>query len=230
MTDAARTRPTVAEQVAKILRDEIQHGQLAPGSPLRQNEIAARLRVSSTPVREAFQILERSGLVVREGRRGVQVFRPSVSDLVNGYEVRIALESMAAGLAAERLTNAAHEHLAATVARMHQEPVPPDEYLRLNADFHAQIARGSGNPRLEELVITEQAAVATYISFLGVDPSSAHEAQEEHEAVLYAIARGDSAGAVEAMRLHLQKRVNALRIRLSGAAENDQEVVTPAAR
>jgi DNA-binding GntR family transcriptional regulator len=226
VTHSPQAQPTVAEQVAEILRAEIQRGQLAPGVPLRQNEIAARLAVSSTPVREAFQILERTGLVVREGRRGTRVFRPSVTDLVNGYQVRIALESTAAGLAARRLTRETRENLAATVARMHREPVPQADYLLLNAEFHAQIARSSGNPHLAELIVAEQAATASYISFLGIDPSSAHEASEEHEAILAAIARGDSRAASAAMRAHLEARANALHSRLEKAAADSPETTS----
>lgn len=219
MTDPRRTQPTVAEQVADRLRSEIQTGKLAAGEPLRQNEVAARLGVSSTPVREAFQILERSGLVGREGRRGVRVFRPSIADLVHGYEVRIALEAMAAGLAAERLSSDARARLVSSVDQMHREPISQEEYLRLNADLHAQIAHGSGNPRLEELIVTEHAATSTFISFLGVDASRAHDADDEHMAIIDAIMRNDAVGAAEAMRLHLRARVDALRIRLAEVHE-----------
>ena len=145
MADVPALQMTVAARVADQLRSEIRQGALDAGMPLRQNEIASRLGVSSTPVREAFQILERMGLVVREGRRGVRVFRPSMQDLVNGYEVRGALESMAARMAALRLSEPELAAIADTMRVMHAPRVSQKKFLQLNAQFHAQIGTASGN-------------------------------------------------------------------------------------
>src|SRR5690348_4351298 len=89
------TKLTVAEQVATALREEITTGQLAAGTRLRQNEIAQRFGVSSTPVREAFGLLQSEGLVQIDPHRGVTVFLPSIQDLIEHYEIRIALEVLA---------------------------------------------------------------------------------------------------------------------------------------
>ncbi|WP_225636635.1 GntR family transcriptional regulator [Streptomyces solaniscabiei] len=221
MTKEAPTQPTMAERVADILRREIQQRSLEPGAPLRQNEVAARLGVSSTPVREAFQILERAGLVVREGRRGVRVFEASARDLINTFEVRVALESTAARLATNRMTEADRTYLGDIMKRMHAGDVPAGRYVELNAELHAHIARSSGNAHLEHLIIVEQAATATYIAFLGVDPSSAHEAHEEHTSIYVAIRDGDADAAAEAMRSHLVARLDALQKRLHASDQGN---------
>ncbi len=215
MVDTLSLQTTVAARVAEQLRSEIRQGQIVAGTPLRQNDVAARLGVSSTPVREAFQILERLGLVERVGRRGVRVFRPSALDLTNGYEVRGALESLAAQLAAARVTEQELAALAVTMERMHAPNVSQTSFLRLNSEFHAQVAKASGNSRLAELIIAEQSSTTSFVVFLGVDATSAHEAHEEHAAILSAIAAKDPDAASRAMSLHLASRVDALKERLA---------------
>src|SRR5579863_514155 len=95
------TKLTIAEQVAAALREEIATGQLAAGTRLRQVEIAQRFGVSTTPVREAFGLLQSDGLVQIDTHRGVTVFLPTIQDLIEHYEIRMALEMLAAEKAAE---------------------------------------------------------------------------------------------------------------------------------
>ena len=215
MTASSSLHKTVAERMADQLRDEIRAGSLPGGQPLRQNDIAARFGVSSTPVREAFHILERAGLVERDARRGVRVFKPSISDLTDAYEVREGLESLAARFAAERATVQHLQSLARTMDLMHSQGVAPEEFVRLNAQFHTSIAAASGNARLARLVASEQAATASFIQFLGVDRSSAEEAHAEHAQVLEALQARDPHAASEAMAAHLRTRASALRARLT---------------
>ena len=99
----ALTAPrTVAGQVAEHLKAEILAGDRAPGTRLPQVEIARTLGVSTTPVREALAALQREGLVRLHPQRGAVVFLPSVDDLREHYEIRAALESLAAAKAAAR--------------------------------------------------------------------------------------------------------------------------------
>src|SRR4051794_36845388 len=104
-----RTRSIVpatrAEAVATELRRLITSGELAPGTHLRQTDIAARFGVSTTPVREAFMILAREGVVRQDAHRGVVVFEPSVKDVTETYEIREVLEGLAAELATKQLTD-----------------------------------------------------------------------------------------------------------------------------
>lgn len=219
MTQAVQE--TVAERVAQHLADEIRRGLLTAGQPLRQNDIAARLGVSSTPVREAFHILERIGLVEREGRRGVRVFRPSVKDVTEVYAVREALESRAASLAAERLSAEALATIRKIMNQMHRAGVTQDEFLRLDTEFHVHIARSSGNSRLASLVESEKAATTSFVTFLGVSWSDADDAQDEHAAIVAALERHDPEGAASAMADHLRIRAKALRTRLDPSGRSE---------
>src|SRR5256885_13495695 len=96
---------TRAEYVADELRRQIVSGELPPGARLRQIEIANRFSVSTTPVREGFPSLAREGLVRQDAHRGVVVFLPTLDDVRENYEIRLALEPLAAELAAKNISD-----------------------------------------------------------------------------------------------------------------------------
>ena len=97
-------RKTTAETVSELIRSEIQRGVLQPGTRLRQNDVAARFGVSTTPVREAFALLQADGLVRIDPHRGAIVFHPTAEDLTESYEIRGALEVLAITKAMPNLT------------------------------------------------------------------------------------------------------------------------------
>ena len=99
-----RTRhPTMAEAALAELRDSILSGELAPGAPLRLEELAERLGMSISPVREAVRRLESLGLAVHVPHRGARVSELALDDLRDTYEVRLVLEPLAVRKAAEPL-------------------------------------------------------------------------------------------------------------------------------
>src|ERR671917_633209 len=101
-TAGALVHRTVSASVAASLREDIVSGLLESGTRLRQVEIARRFGVSTTPVREALAALQNEGLVRVHPQRGAVVFVPSADGLREHYEIRAALESLAARKAAER--------------------------------------------------------------------------------------------------------------------------------
>ncbi len=221
---SSRTLPqarTVAEEAANALREQIRTGQLQPGTPLRQSDIAEQFGVSITPVREAFGLLEREGLVQRTTHRGVVVFRPSIEDLLHGYEVRSALEAFAAASAAKSLDANDIEDLRAILDEMAQTK-DDATYVDLNARFHARIERAAKNPRLAELIETERTATNAYIMFLGVKRASSADTQTEHEAIVEALEAHDSDAAAAAMARHLSTRAMELGDRIAQTARPPQ--------
>jgi len=92
--------------VAAELRRMIQAGELAAGARLRQGELAERFGSSTTPVREALVTLAREGLIHHDAHRGAIVFPPTLDDIRENFEIRLALEPLASGLAAPRLDDA----------------------------------------------------------------------------------------------------------------------------
>jgi DNA-binding GntR family transcriptional regulator len=211
-----RRRATVAEDVAAELREEIRSGVLRPGNPLRQNETAERLAVSVTPVREAFGILEREGLVRRVHQRGVVVFEPTVDDLAGCFDIRSALEALAAERAVEHLTDddvAALRGILDEMAGTHGGS--DSRYVELNAAFHARIESAARNSRLASLIDDQRAATNAYLMFLGGAPASFEDTEHEHEAILTALAARDPKAAAQAMSEHLQARKQAFLARLA---------------
>src|ERR1044072_358042 len=103
----ALTAPrTVAGQVAEHLKAEILAGTRAPGTRLPQGGIAKAVGASTTPAREAPASLQREGLVRLHPQKGAVVFLPSVDDLREHYEIRAALEALAAARTAARFGGA----------------------------------------------------------------------------------------------------------------------------
>src|SRR3954454_7882213 len=145
---------TRAHAVADELRRRILVGELPPGTRLRQLDVARELGVSTTPVREAFTSLAREGLIPQGARPGVFVFSPSQDDVRERYEIRVALEPLAAGLAAKAMPGETLEQLEALRGeRKKAVTKDPDRYAsELDPHFHALIAESAGRPRLAELL------------------------------------------------------------------------------
>src|ERR1700758_5301580 len=123
MNDETALRPirpmmTRAQIVTDQLREAIQSGELAAGTPLMQTEVAKQLGVSTTPVREAFAVLLREGLLVGDPHRGAVVFRPTIADLQETYGRPLALEPLATELAVPNLTDVDFEDLDTLLDKM----------------------------------------------------------------------------------------------------------------
>jgi DNA-binding GntR family transcriptional regulator len=200
----ARTR---AEAVAEHLRRLILDGELAGGVRLRQNEVARNLGVSTTPVREAFAVLVQEGLLDGDAHRGVTVAGSSVKDLVENYEMRMALEALAAEKAALNATSADIAELRALLEEMRPSnwPNPADEeyYVRLNAAFHARIYEIAERPRLSALIESLREQASIYIRIYTHTSSSSEASDAQHGAIIDAIERRAPKRAGKAVRDHL---------------------------
>jgi len=94
-----------SDMVTDVLRDLITDGQLSPGTPLRQRNLAEQFDVSNTPVREALRRLESEGLVVTDVHRGATVARTESEELEENYRILAALEALAGSLAVAKITD-----------------------------------------------------------------------------------------------------------------------------
>ncbi len=196
-------RHTTAKVVAERLREEIQHGTLAPGTRLRQNDVAQRFGVSTTPVREAFAQLQAEGLVRIDPHRGAVVFHPTVDDVLEFYEIREALESLAVTHAIPRLKPDAARDLDALIDRMRRTE-DARKWLRLNDRFHLRLYESAGRPRLSSLIDNLRDASAPYIYMFVASRPLSERANEEHQEILDACVRQDPSGAKRAIRDHLR--------------------------
>lgn len=199
---APRTR---TETLRAQLADEIVSGALAPGTPLDEQELAARFGVSRTPVREAIRQLSASGLVSVRPHRGAVVALPTPAELNDMFEAMAELEALCAGLAARNMTAAERRGL----ERLHEElrvlvqQGDPARYHERNEAFHTAIYAGSHNSYLAELTLMTRTRVAPFRRAQFRASGRLGGSYAEHDLIVQAILRGDQAAAAAAMRAHI---------------------------
>jgi DNA-binding GntR family transcriptional regulator len=201
---------TRAAAVAEELRRLILSGELKAGTRLRQVELAQRFNVSTTPVREAFTVLARQGLVRHDVQRGVVVFAPSEDDVRENYELRIALEPLATELAARSMSEEQLAVVDGILERMRAAADQPLEYVALNREFHRAIYAAARRPRLFELIESLRDAFDAHVRFdaaASPDPEYFGRAHAEHQAIADALHARAAKRARKLMEQHL--RLNA---------------------
>ncbi len=199
-------RQPLVDAVIEQLRNTITDGTYPPGAPLRQEELADALGISRTPLRQALIALARDGLV-EEARHGFRVSQPSIQEALDLYEIRGALEGVAARMASERATPTDLERL---VRAVEEGPV-----LALSAndpnDFHFVVGEIARCPALDRMRTATHAGTVlahrTDVIEVSARRTASVAADEqasraEHRAVYEAIAAGDGAEADRRMRAH----------------------------
>jgi DNA-binding GntR family transcriptional regulator len=196
---------SLGDRVYQTLRDEIVFLELPPGTPLREVELAKRLGVGRTPLREALQRLAMNYLVELLPGRGAFVAPISVPDLVKINEVRANLEGFAAANAAARATGAERDTLRGLrdeIRRM-TEQTPRDTLIWLDQDVHRAIYTAAHNPFLEDclnrfLNLTLRAWVLVLDTIGGVA-----EMVDGHASLIDAVLDGDAEKASSLARQHI---------------------------
>ena len=139
--------------VFEHLREAIIKGKLKPGERLMEMQLAEELGVSRTPVREAIRKLELEGLVIMIPRRGAYVADLSIKDVAETFEIRLALEALAASLAAERITPEECEEMDRLLERIGESIRQNDvkQTAALDEEFHNLLYQASRNDRLVQI-------------------------------------------------------------------------------
>jgi len=214
--DAPRT---VAGLVAERLRAQIVAGELPAGAKLRQVEIARRFDVSTTPVREALAALQREGLVRLHPQRGAVVFLPTVEDLREHYEIRAALEALAAARTAEHFDESWAKTLEGYLREMRNGPAAA-RYIELNQRFHTQLYEHCGRPRLVEMISGLRDASSAYLHiYRAAADFPVKRLDAEHHRILAACLARDPEEAATATREHLENTVEHVASRLASREE-----------
>lgn len=198
------TLRSASAQVTSILRREIQRGDHPPHTRLRQREVATRLGVSTTPVREAFHVLHAEGFLRVESHRGAVVAQPSVDDVREGYAIRKSLEALAAREATARCDTAEAASLRTLLARMRSER-SQDKWAALDLEFHHRLNTMAGMPRLLGLINNLRGGILFYIEAAFEDSARRQEADRDHVALLDTCESGDADAAERVIREHLEK-------------------------
>lgn len=214
-------RQTATEAVATRLRDAILRNELAPGTRLRQNDVARRFGVSTTPVREAFAQLQAEGLVRIDPHRGAIVFHPTTEDLKECYLIREELESLAVVQAVPNLTPQLLSDLEGLIGRM-RKLRRHDEWVELNDRFHLTLYEASGMTRLCSMIRNLRDASAAYIYMFVARRPPASRTDDEHQHILDACREGDPERAEGAVRTHLRHAAMDLLQDFTGATPDGQ--------
>ena len=215
--------PNLIDQVYARILEAITDRTLPPGHRIRQNELADKLGVSRQPVSHALHLLHRQGLVAESGRRGFEVTRLDPERIGQLYEVRGAIDALAARLAAERAkadsSGRAQLEAALQAGRTIDGNTPLARLIALDVDFHSAIHALSGNPAIEEMIAPQwphmRRAMATVLAELDYRDS----AWTEHETIGGHVLAGDAAAAEKAALAHAQRAGQLLEERLRASAE-----------
>jgi DNA-binding GntR family transcriptional regulator len=215
MTDLPQISTTtrLVDAVQDTLRDAIFGGTLRAGEALSVPELARRLNVSRSPVREAVLGLVAEGLAVEQPRRGVVVATIAAEDLVAIHEVREFLEAGSARLAARRIDRGGVDRLRAILAEQKRAVKEKDAagYFRTNSKLHAAIAAAAGNSRLAQILRNLENQMRIALDRIAGDERHIRSGYDEHQRVVEAIAVGDEASAHDAMRAHIAATIARLR-------------------
>ena len=186
---------SLPEIVYAWLRERILNGSLAPGSELRQEQLARQFAVSRVPVREAMSRLQAEGLIVLRPRRGFAVTSLELSEIVEIFELRMVLEEHALTVATRARRTADIAEVEAILARMEALDRSGADYLlewgSLNRQFHARLIAAAGRQRLSEVALGLRDAVEPYIRLESHFTGDFGEAETEHRAIFEAFRAGD---------------------------------------
>lgn len=194
------------------LMSAIAAGEYRPGDRLREVEIAERLGLSRTPVREALRRLEAEGIVTHAPRIGAMIRTLDHAEVVELYEMRLVLERTAAEMAAKHAVAAEADEMEALNAEIAAAENAPERAAAINQQFHRCLALAARNRFLLE------AARALNNALLLLGPTTLADAEriavvvKQHAAIIEAIRAGDVEAAGAAAEAHLQ---TSLRHRLS---------------
>jgi DNA-binding GntR family transcriptional regulator len=198
----ALTHHTIQQAVADAVRSRIIAGELQAGIRIDQDALAAEFSVSRMPIREALRQLGAEGFVTIVPHRGAIVTALSPTEVEEIYEIRAALEGVAARQACWELTADDLDALRAVLAAMRHEG-EIDRWVALNAEFHDTINQSSQRPRLLELIQRFREQSQPYIRLYVQRLHKSAQARREHRAILDALADRDPERAEAAVREHL---------------------------
>ena len=177
------------EIVFETMREAIINGDLAPGERLMEAQLAEEMGVSRTPVREAIRKLELEGFVAMIPRKGAYVADYSIKDITDVFEIRAALESLAAGLACERITDEELDELQVLVVRVAAiKDNDLEELVKVDTEFHDRIYKASRNSRLEQMISNLREQIQRFRSTSLASPGRIKDTLEEHKGIVDAIA------------------------------------------
>jgi len=183
------TYSNIRDNTLRVLREAILDGNLKPGERLIERDIAEKLGISRTPVREAIRKLELEGLVNQVPGKGVVVAKISFEEVIEIYNIRAVLEGLAAKLAAEKINLQIRNKLKMLISEMEIAIINDnqDKMSRLNTEFNEVIYKCAQSPRLYQMLSNMSEYVEKFAKAGYKFPGRISEATKEHEQIAEAI-------------------------------------------
>jgi len=198
---------TLPEKISASLEQAILQGKVRPGDRLIENDLSRSFGISRGPIREAFRLMEKEGLIKMIPRKGAIVRPLSREDLSEVYEVISVLEGLAGRLFCERGTREDLARLKKIYKGMETQVKRNSlsKYEKLNREFHDVFINGSGNKRIRQICSTFQKQIRWFqkitLSFAGRQEISL----KEHKRMLDAFSKRDSERAEHEAREHVKR-------------------------
>jgi DNA-binding GntR family transcriptional regulator len=205
-------RTSLGDVVAERLREAILNSELSPGQHLREEQISESLDVSRGPVRDAFLILEREGLVTLSRHRGATVVQLTVEDFGEVYSLRSVIEELAVRLAIRRHDEADVQALEQSLADLRagmKRKITEQVAAQLDVNFHDNIFRAAHHDRLYRSWSSIRMQVHWFLLLRTVASQDWRETMiANHSRILELIRGGDEPGAVTAIGQHIRDAYN----------------------
>ena len=198
---------TLQQQAYDFVRRQIINLGFKPGEYITDTQITEKLNISRTPVREAFQRLEKEGLLVNEARKGWRVYMLDLEDIREIFELKIVIEGMLVRKAAECTDNTLRKDLAEALAEMKEctESKDADVWLQADVRLHSILFLMANNERAEQIVknLNDQwhRLRLGYVAIHGRTATSFLE----HEGFTLSVLAGDADRAEKQMREHMAR-------------------------
>lgn len=207
-----RGRVRLVDEVTDVLRERIYAGDYEPGEPLPQEQLAVSLDISRTPLREAFRVLEREGLVTSEPGRVVRVVEVNSRKLLAGYQLREMLDGLAARLAAIRADASdiagLREHLTEQTEALQNGNL--GAYTQANVQFHTAIVHIASNDFVTAQLSLIPLTARVFTPARRLEDTRARAAVLEHEQIVRAIESGDAQASEDRARVHIRVTITQL--------------------
>lgn len=210
---------TLSGQITEALCNDIVSGAIQPGSKISEPKLAEKFSVSRGPLREAIRRLEIMRLVKHTPNEGVRVITLDLPEVLEIYEVREALEGLAAGLAARHMSSEDIDGLY-ELLEVHKDHIKNNagQYMQMEGDFdfHYRIIKGSQNQFLIRQLCGElYHLIRMFRTQASQTSTRSGDALKEHQHLLYAIEQRDEQLAEMIMRRHIRQARNNIEKRMN---------------
>ena len=200
--------------VFHTLREAILRGDLKPGERLMELQLAAKLGVSRTPIREAIRMLEQEGLAVTIPRKGAEVAKMTEKDMQDVLQVREALDELAANIACERMTK---EELNTLIEAMHEFEASTrtrdlKRIAEMDVKFHDVIYHATNNPKLVNMVGNLREQMYRYRVEYLKDEANYPTLLKEHKEIVEGFVTRNKELIKDSMRKHVANQAAAVQV------------------